>query len=83
MRITCHAIEPDGGLRIIEEETALAAWREGQGPFWIGCVDMHFHQFIPADHSQVGAQFGEALPYVGYVFDDSCEDELCAIWVIP
>ena len=35
MRITCHAIEPDGGLRIIEEETALAAWREGQGPFWI------------------------------------------------
>ena len=35
MRITCRAIESDGGLRLTDEATALAAWREGQGPFWI------------------------------------------------
>jgi len=35
MRITCRVIEPDGGLRITDETTALASWRDGQGPFWI------------------------------------------------
>ena len=35
VRITCRAIEPDGGFKIVEENAALAAWRDGQGPFWI------------------------------------------------
>lgn len=35
MQIICRAIEADGGFRVVEEDQALGAWREGQGPFWI------------------------------------------------
>ena len=35
MRVVCRAIDPDGHFKTVEEEKALAAWRDGQGPFWI------------------------------------------------
>jgi Mg2+ and Co2+ transporter CorA len=35
MRVACRAIDPDGQFKTVEEEKALAAWRDGQGPFWI------------------------------------------------
>lgn len=35
MQISCRAIEADGRFRIVEEDQALSAWREGQGLFWI------------------------------------------------
>jgi Mg2+ and Co2+ transporter CorA len=35
VRITCVALEPDGGMRPETEAAALARWRGGGGPYWI------------------------------------------------
>lgn len=35
MKITCLALEADGGMRPEAETTAVAAWRAGPGPYWI------------------------------------------------
>jgi len=35
VRVTCHALEPGGGLRPEAELAAVAGWRAGGGPYWV------------------------------------------------
>jgi magnesium transporter len=35
MKVTCFAIEPEGGLRLEDESSAMAAWKAGGGPCWV------------------------------------------------
>ncbi len=45
MNVICLALDPDGGLRPVDEVTAVAGWRAGDGTYWIALSNFSLETF--------------------------------------